>query len=186
MLVMAMLLIVLSVSAPSLSRFFRGQNLDGEARRFLALTRLGQSRAVAEGLPMRLWIDAKAGRYGLATEASYGDQSDEKAVEFELNENLSIEVEAPVLGLAALGSKTAFAGTSGSARTLGNLPAIRFTPDGFLGEDSPVRVWLRESREGNEEGLDRGPEPDHRIQIGQSQNRLYYEIQTNLLQVLRR
>ena len=51
-LVMATLAIVLSVAAPSLARFFRGRSLDSEARRFLTLTRYGQSRAVAEGEPM--------------------------------------------------------------------------------------------------------------------------------------
>jgi len=37
MLVMAILLIVLAVSFPSLRGFFRGRNLDNEARRFLSL-----------------------------------------------------------------------------------------------------------------------------------------------------
>ncbi len=55
-LVMAMLAIVISVALPSLKGFFRGRNLDSEARRFLSLTRYGQSRAVSEGVPMVLWI----------------------------------------------------------------------------------------------------------------------------------
>ena len=58
-LVMAMLLIVLGIAFPSLKRFFRGRNLDSEARRFLSLTQYGQSRAVSEGFPMVLWIDAR-------------------------------------------------------------------------------------------------------------------------------
>ena len=45
-LVMAMLLIVLSLTAPSLAVFFRGRALDSEARRFMTLTHYGQSRAV--------------------------------------------------------------------------------------------------------------------------------------------
>src|SRR2546421_9923316 len=77
-LVMAMLLIVLAVSAPALSNFFRGRTLDSEARRFLSLTRYGQSRAVSEGGPMVLWIDAKNGTYGLQEEASYA-QADPRA-----------------------------------------------------------------------------------------------------------
>src|SRR5262245_30883815 len=43
-LVMAMLLIVLGVAFPSLKGFFQGRNIDSEARRFLSLTRYGQSR----------------------------------------------------------------------------------------------------------------------------------------------
>src|SRR5512143_2179039 len=58
-LVMALLTIVISLTAPKLSRFFHGRTLDSEARRLLALTRSGQSRAVSEGLPMDLWVDAK-------------------------------------------------------------------------------------------------------------------------------
>src|SRR6184192_239420 len=57
-LVMTILTIAISVTAPALANFFRGRSLDSEARRLLALTRQGQSRAVSEGLPMELWIDA--------------------------------------------------------------------------------------------------------------------------------
>ena len=46
-LVMAMLLIVLGVAFPSLKRFFRGRNLDSEARRFLSLTHPGDQLLVA-------------------------------------------------------------------------------------------------------------------------------------------
>src|SRR5438128_11617175 len=53
-LVMALLMIVLAVSAPSLQGFFKGRNLDSEARRILGLTKYGQSRAVSEGIPMLL------------------------------------------------------------------------------------------------------------------------------------
>src|SRR5689334_18148384 len=45
-LVMALLAIVMAVSAPALSNFMRGRTLDSEARRFVSLTRYGQSRAV--------------------------------------------------------------------------------------------------------------------------------------------
>src|SRR6266540_3620386 len=48
LLVMALLLLVFGVTLPSLKGFFRGRNLDSEARRFLSLTRYGQSRAVSE------------------------------------------------------------------------------------------------------------------------------------------
>ncbi|NJM55576.1 MAG: prepilin-type N-terminal cleavage/methylation domain-containing protein, partial [Verrucomicrobiae bacterium] len=51
MLVMALLIVTTTFLAPQLSEFFRGRSLDSEAKRFLALTRLAQSRAVAEGVP---------------------------------------------------------------------------------------------------------------------------------------
>src|ERR1043166_3717524 len=47
--VMTLLVAVISIALPSLGGFFRGRTLDSEARRMLALTRQGQSRAVAEG-----------------------------------------------------------------------------------------------------------------------------------------
>src|ERR1051325_11002931 len=79
-LVMAMLLIVLAVSFPSLKGFFRGRDLDSEARRFLSLTRYGQSRAVSEGVPMVLWIDAQQKTYGLRAQTGYAD-TDTNAVQ---------------------------------------------------------------------------------------------------------
>ena len=38
-LVMTLLIVVISFSAPSLGKFFRGRALDGEARRLLSLSR---------------------------------------------------------------------------------------------------------------------------------------------------
>lgn len=72
-LVMALLLIVLAVAAPSLAQFFRGRFLDGEARRLLALTRYGQSRAVSEGVPVLLWLNAESNQYGLRIDPRFRD-----------------------------------------------------------------------------------------------------------------
>src|SRR5205814_9483068 len=95
-LVMAMLLIVLGVAFPSLKGFFRGRNLDSEARRFLSLTRYGQSRAVSEGVPMVLWIDPRRGAYGLQQQAGYTD-ADSNEVRFALSEEIRVEVQTPAL-----------------------------------------------------------------------------------------
>src|ERR1035438_9877383 len=83
-LVMAILIMAVSVTAPTLSHFFRGRTLNSEARRLLALTRSGQSRAASEGLPMDLWVDAEQGTFGLEAEPSY-ETSDSKAVDFTLD-----------------------------------------------------------------------------------------------------
>src|SRR5262245_32345834 len=72
-LVMALLMIVAAVSFPSLRNFFQGRSLDSEARRFLSLTRYAQSRAISEGIPMVLWLDAREGTYGLQAETGYLD-----------------------------------------------------------------------------------------------------------------
>src|SRR5580700_9493384 len=71
MLVMAVMMIILSIVVPSLKGFFRGRNLDNEAMRFLALTRYGQSRAINEGVPVELWVNTKAGNYGLEALSGY-------------------------------------------------------------------------------------------------------------------
>src|SRR4029079_13279680 len=69
-LVLALLAIVTSLAAPSLSRFFRGRALNSEARQLLSLTDAGQSRAVSEGFPVLLWIDSQQRQYGLQLETS--------------------------------------------------------------------------------------------------------------------
>ena len=163
MLVMAMLMIVLGVAAPSLSNFFRGRTLDSEARRFVSLTRYGQSRAVSEGVPVMLWIDAKQGAYGLQQEAGYTDL-DTKAVDFDLNKDLVIEVTDLPLQTAQMGQVR---------QPQSNLPMIRFRPDGFIGETSPRTVVISENK-------------GDAVFITQSRNRLNYEIQTSQLQSGRR
>src|SRR5688572_19269233 len=78
-LVMALLVIVIGVTFPSLQKFFRGRTLESEGRRFLTLTRYAQSRAVAEGIPMTLWVDPLEGIYGLEAQKGFLDR-DDKAV----------------------------------------------------------------------------------------------------------
>src|SRR5512135_3490059 len=132
-LVMALLTVVISLTAPRLSRFFHGRTLDSEARRLMALTRSGQSRAVSEGLPMDLWVNADKGEFGLEAEPSY-ETSDPKAVEFTLDSGLKIEVvqrmvTAPTVTLNR-GRQASTASRPRVVLARANLPAIRFLPDG--------------------------------------------------------
>lgn len=152
---MALLTIVISLAAPKLSRFFHGRTLDSEARRLLALTRSGQSRAVSEGLPMDLWVDADAGTFGLEAEPSY-DTSDPKAVEFTLDSSLHLEVEnkpvvAPANTMNALnpGQQPSTASVPRVILVHANLPTIRFLPDGSIGENSPQMLCLSSSDGGS-------------------------------------
>jgi type II secretory pathway pseudopilin PulG len=173
LLVMSMLTVVLALVSPALARFFRGRGLDAEARRLLALTHQGQSRAVAEGIPLVLWLDAKQGRYGLQADPSYYG-ADTNAVEFELYENLELEVEE---GTAAsslyqptrrLGQPTPAAALvrewEPPASAGSRLWTIRFLPDGTLGRNSPQRIILREDEE-------------HEIWVSQNRSGLRYEIE---------
>ena len=159
MLVMALLTIIIAVSAPSLSRFFRGRNLDSEARRLISLTRYAQSRAVSEGVPMVLWIDLRQDRYGLRQETSYTGE-DAKAVDLPLAQDVHITATT----MSA--SSDAAVRLRPGVLTDPNRPTLRFQPDGSIDETSPRRLVLRENT---------GEE----IVISQSRNRQNYEIETH-------
>jgi type II secretion system protein H len=196
-LVMALLVIAISVAAPSLSRFFHGRDLDSEARRFLALTRYGQSRAVSEGVPMVLWIDVQKRTYGLRADVTYtrndnynrnnnSAQTDSKAVQFTMDEKLQVEAERPATAVSPSSGlwwqnlsngnvPTDIHDTTGrGGRQNSVLPQIRFLPDGSIDEFSPERVLIREAK-------DTGA-----FYVAQNQTRLNYEIQVANLQSLRR
>lgn len=162
LLVLALLAIVLTFAAPSLANFFRGRSLDGEARRLLALTRGGQSRAVSEGIPMMLWLDTKEKKYGLEQQPGW-DERDSRAVEFNLDKELKMEVVntnvfsdkfSPLLQLQR--------GYMSEAQRR-DLPQIKFLPDGSIDETSPqvLRILDRD-------GLS--------ITVALATNRLNYEI----------
>ena len=124
-LVMTVLVVVVSVVAPALAGFFRGRTLDLEARRLLALVHAGQSRAISEGWPTLLWVDAQQHAYGLTAEST-PHNGDPKALDFTLDDNLQLTAinaaPVPVNGH--------------------NLPAIRFLPDGSIDESSPATLRL--------------------------------------------
>jgi len=167
-LVMTVLTIAVSITAPALANFFRGRSLDSEARRLLALTREGQSRAVSEGLPMDLWLDAQQGGYGLEAESSY-EENDRKAVDFNLDRDMQIEVASlnPVTSgvTSGIGNSTSATGASKSRSIHSALPHIRFLPDGSLSENSPQKLRLT-----GRDGIS--------IWVALSRNRLNYEIQS--------
>ena len=163
-LVMTVLTIAASITAPALANFFRGRTLDSEARRLLSLTRQGQSRAVSEGLPMELWFDVQQGAYGLEAEPSY-EPNDSKAVSFTLEREMQLEVANanPLTNLMARSSSATQSPTRRSNHP--NLPAISFLPDGSLSETSPQTLRLT--------GLD-----GRSILVGLSRNGLSYEIRS--------
>ena len=128
---MALLAVVLAITAPSLSNFFRGRTLDSEARRMLSLTHYGQSRAAAEGVPIVLWIDVVAGSYGLERDPGYTDGTDTRSVTYSIGEDLKIEVMRSQVPVQA------------PAQAQLNLPSLRFLPDGSISEQSVPGVLLR-------------------------------------------
>lgn len=184
-LVMAMLLTVLSLAAPSLARFFRGRGLDSEAHRFLALIRYAQQRAVSEGVPMVVWLDPEQRLYGLEAESSYLER-DDLAVEFRVDEKVEVEAELPptsnllteFMDLSTqLAPSLDLTPETERSTAVKDLVWFRFNPDGFITENLPRWVEFRELREqGN----------PARLWVAQSLNRLSYEIWTNQPALLRR
>ncbi len=164
-LVMALIVIVISLVTPRLKSFFEGRALDSEARRFMTLTRYGQSRAVAEGVPMLVWIDEDQRQYGLQAQPGYLTR-DDKAVEYTLASDLKIEIRASFSTYTTTETQT----------LLRNLPTnrryIRFAPDGFLGEASPEYIFIRQGEK-------------DAVAIGQNRSGQSYEISTNTVLALR-
>ncbi len=78
---------------------------------------------------MMLWVDEKAGTYGLEAETS-GQTGDAKAEKLTVDSTLQIAV----LNLG-----------TGAQTTFKNLPAIRFLADGTVDETSPQTLQLQDS-----------------------------------------
>jgi prepilin-type N-terminal cleavage/methylation domain-containing protein len=111
-LVLALLAMVTSLAAPSLSRFFRARALD------------------SDGFPMLMWVDSQRRVYGLqeegTTQNSNTQDADPKAEEFAFGDDVQVE--------AVNASPISVNGQ--------NVPAIRFLPDGEADENSPTTLRL--------------------------------------------
>jgi hypothetical protein len=143
-LVLALLVIAVSMVSPRIAGFIRARSLESEARRLLAVTHAGRSRAVSEGTVVVLWLDSSQGHYGLEQEVP-GRNGDAASLEFSADPNLQISFTT---GTRLLGQ------TSTSpipARSTGvrppnrrNLPSIRLLPDGSIDTDSPQVVKIQD------------------------------------------
>ncbi len=152
---MVLLLIVASLVAPRMSSFFRGRALSSEAQRLLSLLHYAQSRAVAEGVPVLLWIDPTASTYGIEVQTGHTGEdlpprvfTAEPTLTLEAvtaTETLISEQEDELLGLPE------------------GVPAIRFNPDGFFDEGGVQKIVIRQGEEGA-------------LEIAPTANRLAYEI----------
>jgi len=153
--VMVLLGIAAAVVAPHMTSFFRGRALNSEARRLLALTHYGQSRAVSEGVPVLLWIDSKRSAYGLVTQSA-ASEPDDRAKTYTLDATLTIEAYTPQPMPSSEDGDERLGAPEG-------LPAIRFMPDGFFDDASVARIVIRQDGEGA-------------LQLSPTANRLEYEI----------
>jgi len=189
-LVMALMIVVIGLTAPSLANFFRGRDLDSEVHRFLSLTRYAQSRAVSEGVPMLLWVDPDRRTYGLTEEFSYSER-DRAAVSYELAKDLQIEVDTsaagqnPALGFGTAQPQLTQVTVGNRTVPLGrNTVIFRFQPDGFIGETSPPSLWVL--RQPEDSRSRRREDAEQAVWITQDENRLNYAIQTNHVAFVRR
>jgi len=139
---MVLLTVVMSLVVPSLKKFFSGRMLDSEVRQFVALTHYAQSRAVSDGVPMVVWVDPRAGTYGVEQESGYTD-GDTKAVYYALDPALKMNVAATGLKPPGPGKRS----------------GLHFSPDGNIITASSVGgvsfqegnlrpVWIKPSANG--------------------------------------
>ena len=152
---MLLLAIAASMVAPRMSSFFRGRALNFEARRILSLTHYAQSRAISEGVPVVLWFNPRDSTYGVEVQSGHATDEDRRQT----------FTTDPSITLTATNT-TAEATSEQGDETFGlpeGLPAIRFNPDGMFDEVSIRKFVLQQGAEGA-------------LEIGQTENRLGYEI----------
>ena len=160
-LVMTIMVIVMGVVFPSLKGFFHGRNLDNEARQFLSLTRYGQSRAVAEGIPVELWISPSQEKYGLQALSGYTETQTYPMV-FALDQAVQIAFSAPPTVL----TRSNYWTQPLTAAQIGAVTKIRFQPDGFISDTSPENIFFQQRDTGDQ------------IWIAETPTHLRYELQT--------
>ena len=158
--VMTIMAVVISVAAPSFKAFLHGRNLENEARRFLSLTRYGQSRAISEGLPADLWVNTKLGRYGMATSGGYTETAT-NPISFSLDGDVTMQI---VSGSALATTRSNFwTPLPGSRVALNN---IHFQPDGYISDSSPQTIRFIEGK-------------DPEIWVVENTNRERYDLNLN-------
>jgi type II secretion system protein H len=138
--VMVLLLIVASMVAPRMSSFFRGRALSAEARRLLSLVHYAQSRAVAEGVPVLLWIDPTTSTYGIQVQVGH-EGTDDRAHTFTAEPTLTLETVGQAETYVSEQEDEQMGLPEGMA-------AIRFNPDGFFDEGSVSKIVIRQGDEG--------------------------------------
>lgn len=127
--VMTLLTIFFAMSAPRLSGFLRGRDLNEEARRLVALTRHARSEAVNRGQRVELWISPETGEYGVRGEARGEEEETVRERTYVMAEDLALE----------FGEDEAL-NEEGEA-------VILFWPDGTIDESSPLEMTLTEAGE---------------------------------------
>ena len=130
-LVMALLVTLLALTVPSLSRSLRQRNLEQEAARLLAVTEYGRDEAASHGVPAVVWLDPDNGHFGVEVKKGF-DADAVHAKEYVLNgAGLKFDppeggVASPVQGHGFNVAEFAPDGTLDAA----SVPALRITDSG--------------------------------------------------------
>jgi Tfp pilus assembly protein FimT len=129
-LVMGLLVTMLALAAPSLSRFFAGRRSSEEGRRLLALTVAARAEAISQATPQELWVDPQEGAYGMRPqqEADAADAAGRPPRTYRLADGLTLEVDKNQLN------------DQGQA-------VILFLPDGTIDDTSVALIGIQEDSE---------------------------------------
>jgi Tfp pilus assembly protein FimT len=155
--VMSLMVIAVSIAAPSLKFFLKGRSHEDEARRFLELTRYASSRAVEEGVPVDLWVNIKQNTYGMAASRGY-TETKTNAVSFKADADVQMQISQSLGLLTQSNFWTPFNTRRGAVAIL------RFQPDGFISDTSPQTVKFIE-----------GQDPD--IWVTENANHMRYDLE---------
>ncbi len=90
--VMALLAIAAALAAPMLSRSLRDRNLADEATRFLSASEYARNEAVSQGIPMVVWLNASAGRFGVGGKAGF-EVDESRLKDFPISDDIHFEIE---------------------------------------------------------------------------------------------
>lgn len=130
-LVMFLLAVIMTLSAPSLSRFVRGRYVEEESRRIVALTRYAREQAIAESVPTEVWFDIHARQYGVRALQGFFIPTNQ-CYRFVLKDEIQLEPDGGFMGNWV---------TNGVA-------SILFLPDGTVATESlPVLKVFRENED---------------------------------------
>ena len=89
---MTLMVTILGLSAPALSRSFKGRVVKQEAARVLATTEYAREAAISQGIPMVVWIDVHNGRFGTQPKSGYeGDLSRQKELSLDPTIHFAME-----------------------------------------------------------------------------------------------
>lgn len=89
--VMTLLVVVMAVTMPSLSRFFKGRDMTEESRRLLSLAKWAREEAISRSAVMALWMAVEEGSYGVYAYGAYAADGDEER-EYQLGNDLRFDV----------------------------------------------------------------------------------------------